>query len=164
MRKALNGFLWLVGLFVVLAVYFFVPLGRYTLYEHTLRIAATEPARELGDEVGQATRELGQQAMDEWEDRRVIRDEASDQPGASGASEDDPLRLRLEGDGVHVGDDVLSPAELRRRVRAARQVAGELHAILETAQGVPAPDVREILELLREERVSVPPPSALSED
>ena len=151
MRKAFNGFLWLVGLVVVLAVYFFVPLGRFTLFEHTLRIAATEPAQELGTEVGDATRELGQQAMDEWEGRQAIRDEASgDEPDA-----DDPLRLRLERDGVHLGDDILNPSELRRRVREAREVAGELHAILETADGVPAPEVQAILELLQEERVSV---------
>ena len=32
--------LWLIGLMVVLAVYFFVPVGRFTLFEHTLRIGA----------------------------------------------------------------------------------------------------------------------------
>jgi len=159
MRKALNGFLWLVGLLVVLAVYFFVPLGRYTLYEHTLRIAATEPAQDLGEEVGEATRELGERAIDEWDDRAATRREAAGEPEeeASGdeATPEGTLRLRLEDDGVHLGDDVLSPSQLRERIRAARRVATELHAILETAEGVPTPDVQGLLELLREEQVTV---------
>ena len=65
MRRLINGFLWLVGLAVVTVVYFFVPLGRFTLYEHTLRIAATEPAQELGREEREASvfgpAELGDQ-------------------------------------------------------------------------------------------------------
>ncbi|MCA9609629.1 MAG: hypothetical protein KC619_28720 [Myxococcales bacterium] len=154
MRKAINGFFWLVGLVVVLAVYFFVPLGQYTLYEHTLRIAATEPAQELGDELGHATRELGERAVDEWEDRSEIRREAS---GEEPETDDGTMRLRVEPDGVHLGDDVLSPTELRERVREARRVAGELHAIIEAADGVPTPEVQGILEMLREEHVSVAP-------
>lgn len=79
-----NGFLWLVGLVVVLAVYFFVPLGRFTLFEHTLRIAATEPAQELGDELEGASRDLGERAVEEWEDREEVRDEAREQTGEGG--------------------------------------------------------------------------------
>lgn len=157
MRKAINGFLWLVGLLVVLAVYFFVPIGRYTLFEHTLRIAATEPAQELGDELGDATRELGERAVDEWETRREIRREASGEEPAPAEDPEGTMRLRVERDGVHLGDDVLSPDQLRSRVREARRVAGELHAILEAAEGVPTPEVQGILELLREERVTVQP-------
>lgn len=156
MRKAINGFLWLVGLLVVLTVYFFVPIGTYTLYEHTLRIAATEPAQELGDELGTATRELGERAVDEWEDRRAVRREAAGEEPGPGDTQD-PLRLRVEDDGVHLGEEVLSPSQLRARVREARRVAGELHAILEAAEGVPTPEVQAILELLREEQVSVAP-------
>ncbi len=157
MRKAINAFLWLVGLVVVLSVYFFVPIGRYTLFEHTLRIAATEPAQELGDEVGTATRELGERAIDEWEDRREIRREAAGDEAPEVDESQDTLRLRVEDDGVHLGDEVLSPSQLRERVREARRVAGELHAILEAAEGVPTPEVQSILELLREEQVSVAP-------
>ena len=79
MRRLINGFLWLVGLAVVTVVYFFVPLGRFTLYEHTLRIAATEPAQELGREVEKASVELGERAVDERESRRELRDEARGQ-------------------------------------------------------------------------------------
>ena len=155
MRKAINGILWLIGLVVVLVVYFFVPLGTYTLYEHTLRIAATEPAQELGDELGTATRELGERAVEEWDGRRATRERAAGrEPGGAAP---DTLRLRVEPDGVHIGQEVLSPTELRSRIHEAREVAGELHAILETAEGVPTPDVQAILEMLREEHVSVAP-------
>lgn len=157
MRKAINGFLWLVGLVVVLIVYFFVPLGQHTLYEHTLRIAATEPAQELGDELGQATRDLGERAVDEWENRSEIRREAAGEELEEAAPDDGTMHLRVERDGVHLGDDVLSPTQLRERVREARRVAGELHAILETADGVPTPEVQGILEMLEEEHVSVTP-------
>lgn len=159
MRKAINGGLWLIGLTVVTIVYFFVPLGRFTLFEHTLRIAATEPAQDLGDEVGEAARDLGERAIDEWEERQEIRDEAAGRDPDEAEAEDrdsaDRLRMRLEEDGVHIGDEVLSPSELRARVREARRVAGELHAILETADDVPRPEVDAILELLRDENVAV---------
>ena len=77
MRRLINGFIWLVGLVVILGVYFFVPVGRFTLYEHTLRIAATEPAQELGDDL----RRTGEQGVDEavrrWDDREAMREEAA---------------------------------------------------------------------------------------
>lgn len=71
-----NGFLWLVGLVVVLGVYFFVPVGRFTLFEHTLRIAATEPAQELGGDLEDEARDLSERAVEEWEDREQVREEA----------------------------------------------------------------------------------------
>ena len=71
-----NGFLWLVGLVVVLGVYFFVPVGRFTLFEHTLRIAATEPAQELGEDLEDEARDLSERAVEEWEDREEVREEA----------------------------------------------------------------------------------------
>ncbi|GAB5547535.1 MAG: hypothetical protein RLO52_44480 [Sandaracinaceae bacterium] len=77
MRRLINGFFWLVGLAVVSVVYFFVPVGRFTLFEHTLRIAATEPAQELGREVEKASVELGERAVDEWDARRELREEAA---------------------------------------------------------------------------------------
>lgn len=76
MRRLINGTLWLVGLLVVLGVYFLVPVGRFTLFEHTLRIAATEPARELGDDLAETGAALGERAADEWQSRRARRDEA----------------------------------------------------------------------------------------
>ena len=69
MRRLLNGILWLIGLLVVLVCYFVVPVGRYTLYQHTLRIAETEPAQELGRELGEAGGALKDRAVDEWEAR-----------------------------------------------------------------------------------------------
>ena len=86
--------------------------------------------------------------------RSEIRREAS---GEEPETDDGTMRLRVEPDGVHLGDDVLSPTELRERVREARRVAGELHAIIEAADGVPTPEVQGILEMLREEHVSVAP-------
>ena len=157
MRKAINGVLWLIGLAVVLTVYFFVPLGRFTLFEHTLRIAATEPAQELGGELGTASRELTERALSEWDEREPLRREAAGEPTAEESAADGSLRLRLERDGVHLGDEVLSPSELRARVREARQVASDLSAILETAGDVPTPEVRALLELLREEQVRIEP-------
>lgn len=77
MRRMINGFFWLVGLTVVLGVYFFVPVGRFTLFEHTLRIAATEPAQELGDDLEETGEELHDRARTEWEERAAIREHAA---------------------------------------------------------------------------------------
>lgn len=146
MRRAINAFLWLVGLVVVLGVYFFAPVGRFTLFEHTLRIAATEPAQDLGEDVSGTARDLGERALDQWSEREPIREEA-----AGG----DTLRLRLEDDGVHLGDEVLDPDGLRARVREARRTADDLHAILEHADDVPTEDVERVVRLLRDEDVTV---------
>jgi len=145
MRRAINAFFWLVGLVVVLGVYFFVPVGRFTLFEHTLRIAATEPAQDLGEDVSSTARDLGERAVDQWDGRRAIREEAAG----------DTLRLRLEDDGVHLGDEVLSLQELRARIHEARQTADDLHAILEHADDVPVEDVERLTRLLRDEDVTV---------
>lgn len=67
MRRLFNGILWLIGLVVVLVCYFAVPVGRYTLFQHTMRIARTEPAQELGRELGAAGDALKDRAVDEWE-------------------------------------------------------------------------------------------------
>ena len=77
MRRIFNAILWSIGLAVVLTVYFFVPLGRRTLFEHTLRIAATEPAQELRDDLVDTSEKLGARAADEWEARRAIREDAA---------------------------------------------------------------------------------------
>lgn len=69
MRRLLNGILSLIGLLVVLVVYFTVPIGRYTLFEHTQRIANTEPAQELGRELGQTGEALKERAVEEWNAR-----------------------------------------------------------------------------------------------
>jgi len=160
MRKLVNLFFWTIGVLVVAAVYFFVPVGRYTLFEHTLRIAATEPAQELGEDVTDTASDLGRSAMEQWDDRAGARREAAGQatepaPAEPGGSASAPMRLRVEPGGVRVGDELLSPARLRARVHDARHAAAELHAILESADGVPAPDVTRILALLADEGVQV---------
>lgn len=72
MRRLVNGILWSIGLLVVLFVYFFVPVGRFTLFEHTQRIADTEPAQELGRELGTAGESLRDRAVEELEARRTV--------------------------------------------------------------------------------------------
>lgn len=69
MRRLVNAILWLIGLLVVLVAYFVVPVGRFTLYEHTRRIAATEPAQELGRDLGAAGEALKERALEEWQAR-----------------------------------------------------------------------------------------------
>ena len=61
----IKGALALVGFAVVAYVFFFVPLGERTMFEHVRRIAATEEAQDLGDEAGQAAGELKDHIEDE---------------------------------------------------------------------------------------------------
>lgn len=75
MRRLVNGILWLIGLLVVLVAYFVVPVGRYTLFEHTRRIARTEPAQELGRELSAAGEALKDRAVEEWESRAAAPSE-----------------------------------------------------------------------------------------
>lgn len=70
MRRAFNAALWLLGLLAVLVGSFVIPIGRYTLFEHALRIAATEPARELREGIGEAGEAIGESAREEWARRR----------------------------------------------------------------------------------------------
>jgi hypothetical protein len=69
MRRLVLALLSLIGLAVVLYVWFFVPLGRRTLHEHALRIAATDPARELGGDIEDASRRLVSRIESEWASR-----------------------------------------------------------------------------------------------
>lgn len=48
----------LLGAGVLLYIFFFVPLGELTAFQHARRIAGTEEARELGQEAGAAARRL----------------------------------------------------------------------------------------------------------
>ena len=75
MRRALNAVLWMIGLLAVLVASFVVPIGRYTLFEHALRIAATEPARELERGIGETGESLEESAREEWQ-RRSAHDDA----------------------------------------------------------------------------------------
>ena len=49
--RKLDALLAFIGLCTVAYVFFRVPLGQRTMYEHAKRIAATEPARELETDV-----------------------------------------------------------------------------------------------------------------
>ncbi|MGF1466380.1 MAG: hypothetical protein ACFCGT_09610 [Sandaracinaceae bacterium] len=85
MRRLIDGVLWLVGLTVVLYVYFLVPIGERTLFQHTLRIAATEPAKELGRELGDVGARLkdraveeGRRSIDEWRAQRELEGDSAE--------------------------------------------------------------------------------------
>jgi hypothetical protein len=69
-RRLLHGIVWLIGVCAIAYVYFFVPVGQRTLYQHTVRIAATEPAQELGGELEQVGEDVSDRAQEEWRGRR----------------------------------------------------------------------------------------------
>ena len=53
-----------VGLACFLYVFFLVPLGKRTLFEHVMRIGRTEEAQDLGREVGEAGERVEQEIRD----------------------------------------------------------------------------------------------------
>ncbi|MBX3247355.1 MAG: hypothetical protein KF901_09245 [Myxococcales bacterium] len=59
--------LTLIGLAVVAYVFFFVPLGQRTMYQHARRIAGTEEARELGREATEAAERLREHVEEQIE-------------------------------------------------------------------------------------------------
>lgn len=71
MRAIFRAVLSLIGLAVLAYGWFFVPLGTRTMHEHAMRIAETEPARELGDEAVTATERLADHVQGEWDSRYV---------------------------------------------------------------------------------------------
>ena len=93
-KRLINGLIWLVGLSVMLFVFFAVPVGRHTLFQHTLRIAETEPAQELGEDLSNLGEDLGHRAAEELERHsrdvsRQLPDPAEAVPELS-ASTDNP--------------------------------------------------------------------------
>ena len=50
-RRLIGTAVSLVGILSFLYLFFEVPIGRRTLYEHCRLIGATEPAQELGDDL-----------------------------------------------------------------------------------------------------------------
>jgi hypothetical protein len=50
---------------VLLYFFFFVPLGRRTLYEHATRISETDEAEDLGEDVGEAAGRLEDRVREE---------------------------------------------------------------------------------------------------
>ena len=67
----LRSLLSLVGLAVVGYVFFFVPLGERTLFQHARRIAGTEEAKELGREAAGAADEL-REHLEEQIERHLV--------------------------------------------------------------------------------------------
>jgi hypothetical protein len=66
-RRAVDTVIGAVCLGCVGYVYFFVPVGQRTLFEHTRRIAATEPAQELQRDATSTAHTLGARVVDELE-------------------------------------------------------------------------------------------------
>lgn len=154
MRRLFSGFLSLIGLTVVLTVYFFVPVGRNTLYEHTLRIAATEPAQELGDGIGQASEELGEAALREWEARRALREEAAGGDDDGDDERPPTFRVHVDDEGrLHIGDEAASFGELSDRIRDARRHGETVRAVVDASHGAPHSSVVQLIELLEREDV-----------
>lgn len=54
-KSAIKGIVYLTAFGVLAYLFFFVPLGRRTLWEHVQRIAATDEAQDLGEDVSTAT-------------------------------------------------------------------------------------------------------------
>jgi hypothetical protein len=64
-KRAIKASVAFVVFSILLYFFFFVPLGRRTLYEHVSRIAATDEAQELGDEVETASDQLEDRVREE---------------------------------------------------------------------------------------------------
>lgn len=62
--RKLDAILGLIGLGTLVYVFFTVPIGSRTAYEHVRRIAATEPAQELGREVERTSQEVTKQVVE----------------------------------------------------------------------------------------------------
>lgn len=143
-RRTLRAGLTLVGLTVVLGVYLLVPVGRYTLYEHTLRILRTEPAQELGEDLVATGEELTDAARREWESRREVREEVSG-----------TLRIGFSDDGGYrLGDERAELDEIRQRIHALRAAHAEIRAVIEDAETAPEETAAALRQLLRRERVA----------
>ncbi|MBK8170505.1 MAG: hypothetical protein IPK60_09185 [Sandaracinaceae bacterium] len=65
--KLVSALIALVGLISFGYVFFVVPIGRRTLYEHVKNIAATPEAHELGTDVREATTRVTDRVTQEWE-------------------------------------------------------------------------------------------------
>ena len=72
MKRLFNSIVWLAGLIAILYVFFFVQVGRRTLFGHTMNIAATPEAQELGEDLHESVQEIREQAR---EQRRQARED-----------------------------------------------------------------------------------------
>ncbi len=81
-RKLFRFLLSLLTLAATLYFVFFVPLGRYTLWEHIWRIAQTPEARELGRGAGQTAVKATEKVGEEF--RRIVAERKGLQTGLEG--------------------------------------------------------------------------------
>lgn len=128
---------WAGSAFVTLIaayVFFFVPIGRRTLFDHTRRIATTPEAREFGDEMRTASARVAERTRDEVEGvirHGVVppdggaRERPRDEPNSPPPPHLDP---QGEGDRVPVtvtfgdgGVSVQAQPTVRAILRAARR-------------------------------------------
>jgi hypothetical protein len=79
-RFLFKNALAMIGLAVFLYVFFFVPLGERTAFQHARRIAGTDEAQELGREAGEAAGRLGEHLQDEIQ-THVIEDAGTPDAG-----------------------------------------------------------------------------------
>ena len=91
----------------VLWFVFFVELGERTLFQHVLRIAQTEEAQDLGREVGEASRRLGDEVSRSIEESRQEGANASADGDSAPDSEGAP---DPEADGSDVEAEAAAPA------------------------------------------------------
>lgn len=68
---AVRGAVSFVVTAIVLYFVFLVPLGERTLYQHIMRIARTEEAQDLGEEVGEAGGRLKDEIIEAAQDAGI---------------------------------------------------------------------------------------------
>jgi hypothetical protein len=91
---------WAIGsvcLVCVGYVFFFVPVGRRTLFQHAWRIAQTEPAQELAEDARQKAGELSRRLAEEIEQ---LAADGGVAPGAGEAQQAGPARGREPASGA----------------------------------------------------------------
>jgi len=54
-RKSIKALVYVTAFAVLCYLFFFVPLGRRTMWEHVQRIAATDEAQDLSEDVSSAS-------------------------------------------------------------------------------------------------------------
>ena len=58
-RRAVKALVYVTAFGVLCYLFFFVPLGRRTMWEHVQRIAATDEAQDLSEDVSSASDRAG---------------------------------------------------------------------------------------------------------
>lgn len=135
----IKGFFTFIGMAVFAYVFFFVELGERTLFQHVKRIAATEEAQDLGDDIGAASDRLRahleerirEELAEDGELSEGLRERVREELGVDGAdalgreigadldeSLRETLREQLGAEIEHAGelDPAAAEEELRRQV------------------------------------------------